>query len=221
MVHHPILLETRPSLQLSTAMSNAFRNDPAWTYLIPDETRRLRLLPPFFNIILRYSQRYGELYTTPDEAGAACWLTPGNTTPLLRRLILIGIREARLGLDLGWAGFRRYLAMEECSERLHCQAITNNHWYLWALGVDPAHQKQGLGSLLMQPVLTQADTHHLPCYLETSNEHNIAFYQKHSFRLVGEEVIEKSNVHTWAMLRKPVLLTETNTLDTIYTKEQS
>ena len=203
-IHTPIRLETHPSRQLSETMSKAFRDDPAWTYLLPDEARRLRLLLPFFNILLRYSQRYGEVYTTTDCAGAACWLTPGNTTPLLHRLIRIGIREAHLGIDLGWAGFRRYMAMEKCSEALHQQSVAGDHWYLWALGVDPMYQKQGMGGMLMQPVFKRADANRLPCYLETSNELNILFYQKHGFTVIREGTVPKSGLHVWAMVRKPV-----------------
>ncbi len=125
-LHNPIHLDVPPSRLLAEAMSRAFHNDPAWTYLIPDEVRRLRLLPSFFNIGLRYSQRYGELYTTGACEGAACWLPPGNTTPLLHRLIRIGIHDARLGIDLGWAEFRRYMAVGTCSEALHQQSVTGD-----------------------------------------------------------------------------------------------
>ena len=206
--HNLIHLETQPPMQLSEAMSKAFRGDPAWTYLLPDEARRLRLLPSFFNILLRYSQRYGEVYTTTNCEGAACWLTPGHTTPLLRRLIRIGIHDARLGIDLGWSGFRRYMAMETCTDTLHQRSVTGDHWYLWALGVDPLYQKQGTGGMLMQPVFKRADANRLPCYLETSNESNIMFYQKHGFTVVREGTVPKSNLHIWAMVRKPVLLTQ-------------
>ena len=204
-LHNPIRLETQPSRQLSEAMSRAFYDDPAWTYLVPDDAKRLRLLPSFFNIMLRYSQRYGEVYTTTASEGAACWLPPGNTTPLLHRLIRIGIHDARLGMDLGWTGFRRYIAMEACSAAVHQQSVTGGHWYLWVLGVDPAHQRQGIGGMLMQPIFERADSTRLPCYLETSNERNIAFYQKHGFTVASEGAVPKSNLHVWAMVRKPML----------------
>lgn len=77
---------------------------------------------------------------------------------------------------------------------------------MWMLGVDPAHQKHGVGGMLIQLVLERADTDRLPCYLETSNERNVAFYQKHSFTVANEGVVPKSNLHVWAMVRKPVLL---------------
>lgn len=203
--HNPIRLESPPSRSLSEAMSRAFYNDPASIYLVPDEARRLRLLPSFFNILLRYSQRYGEVYTTTASEGAACWLPPGNTTPLLRRLIRIGIHDARLGVDLGWTGFRRYTAMEACSSTMHQQSVTGDHWYLWAQGVEPAHQRQGIGGMLMQPIFERADSARLPCYLETSNERNIAFYQKYGFMVASEGAVPKSNLRNWAMVRKPVL----------------
>lgn len=202
--HNPIRLDAPPSRLLAEAMSRAFHNDPAWAYLIPDEARRLRLLPSFFNIVLRYSQCYGELYITGSCAGAACWLPPGNTSPLLRRLIRIGIHDARLGINLGWSGFRRYMTMEACSAVVHQQSVAGDHWYLWVLGVDPAHQGQGIGGLLMQSIFERADAARLPCYLETSNESNVAFYQKHGFTVVSEGAVPKSNLRAWAMVKKPV-----------------
>lgn len=42
--------------------------------------------------------------------------------------------------------------------------------YLFMLGISPAYQRQGIGSLLLQPIIKQADKAGLPCYLETSTE---------------------------------------------------
>src|SRR6266516_3670834 len=163
--HEPVRLEAHHCRQASAVMGRAFQDDPAWQYLIPDHSRRLRLLPPFFHIMVRYSLRYGEVYTTSALEGVACWLSPGNTTPLFSRLARIGIRDARLGLELGWTGFRHYMVMEEYIDTVHKQCVPGQHWYLWAIGVDPPHQHQGIGGMLMQPVLARADADGLPCYL--------------------------------------------------------
>jgi ribosomal protein S18 acetylase RimI-like enzyme len=201
--HEPGRLEAHHSRQASAVMGRAFQDDPAWQYLIPDHARRLRLLPSFFHIMVRYSLRYGEVYTTPALEGVACWLPPGNTTPLFSRLARIGIRDAGLGLELGWAGFRRYTVMQAYIAAVHKQCIPGQHWYLWAIGVDPSCQGQGIGGMLMQPVLAGADADGLPCYLETSNERNVPFYKKYGFTVVSDGVIQKSDLRVWAMLRKP------------------
>ncbi len=202
--HEPIRLEAHLSRQASAVMGRAFENDPGWQYLIPDHARRLRLLPSFFHIVVSYSLRYGEVYTTPALEGVACWLPPGNTTPLFSRLARIGMREARLGLELGWAGFRRYTVMEAYVDAVHKQCAPGQHWYLWAIGVDPACQGQGIGGMLMQPVFARAGADGLPCYLETSKERNVTFYKNHGFSVVSEGVVPKSSLRVWAMLRKPL-----------------
>lgn len=202
--HEPIRLEAHHSRQASAVMGRAFQDDPAWQYLIPDHARRLRLLPSFFSIVVRYSLRYGEVYTTSALEGVACWLPPGNTKPLFSRLARIGILDARLGLELGWAGFRRYTVMEAYVDAVHKQCVPGRHWYLWTIGVDPAGQGQGIGGMLMQPVLARADTDGLPCYLETSKERNVPFYRKHGFTIVSEGVVPKSDLSVWTMLRKPL-----------------
>jgi ribosomal protein S18 acetylase RimI-like enzyme len=199
----PVRLEAHHSRQASAVMGRAFQDDPGWQYLIPDHFRRLRLLPPFFHILVRYSLRYGDVYTTQALEGVACWLPPGNTSPLFSRLARIGIRDARLGLELGWAGFRRYTVMQAYNDAVHKQCVPGQHWYLWAIGVDPPYQNQGIGAMLMQPVLARAEAHGLPCYLETSTERNVVFYKKYGFTVVSEGAVPKSSLRVWAMLRKP------------------
>ena len=200
--HEPIRLEAHQFKRASEVMGRAFQEDPAWKYLVPDDARRLRLLPPFFSIVVRYGLRYGEVYTTSTLQGVACWLPPGNTTPRFSRLARLGMREARLGLELGWAGFRRYTVMEAYDDAVHQQSVAGQHWYLWALGVDPPCQGQGIGGMLVQPVLARAGADGLPCYLETSNERNVPFYQKYGFTIVSEGEVPKSNLRVWAMLRR-------------------
>jgi ribosomal protein S18 acetylase RimI-like enzyme len=201
--YEPIRLEEQHFKRASEVIGRAFQDDPAWKYLVPDDARRLRLLPSFFSIVVRYGLLYGEVYTTPALEGVACWLPPGNTTPLFSHLVRIGFRHASLGLELGWAGFRRYTATEAYDDAVHKQSAAGRHWYLWALGVDPPCQGQGIGGMLMQPVLARAEADGLPCYLETSNERNVPFYRKHGFMAVSEGVVPKTNLSVWAMLRKP------------------
>jgi hypothetical protein len=74
-------------------MGEAFLDDPLWKYLIPDDARRARVVPASMKILVRYSFLYGEIYTTPALDGVACWLPPGQTTPVFSRLVRIGIRS--------------------------------------------------------------------------------------------------------------------------------
>ena len=60
------------------------------------------------------------------------------------------------------------------------------HWYLPFIGVDPARQGTGLGSMLLRMSLSKFETAKLPIYLESTNPKNQLFYERHGFELIGE-----------------------------------
>jgi len=187
--------------QASEVLARAFYTDPMSRCLVPNDAKRARLLPSFFALVVRYCLRYGEVYTTPALAGAACWLTPGNTTPTFARILRAGVYVSPL--DIGLAGLLRFLQISAYTEAAHMRAAPGKHWYLWALGVDPPYQGQGIGGMLIQPVLARADAEGLPCYLETENPRNVPFYQKHGFKVASEGEVTSSKLHIWSMLREP------------------
>jgi len=88
-------------------------------------------------------------------------------------------------------------------DREHKRLMTRPHWYLWAIGVEPAHQRQGIGGQLLQPVLAQADEEQVPCYLETQVESNLSFYRKWGFVVVGEGRVLEQSLPMWMMVREP------------------
>jgi len=198
----PIPLIAHQHKQASEVMGEAFHNDPLWKYLVPDEIRRALVVPLAMNILVRYSLLYGKIYTTSTLDGVACWLPPGETTPSFSQLVRIGIRSAPF--QLGWTGFRRYMSVENYGGKIHKSIAPGKHWYLWGLGVKPSRQGLGIGGMLIQPVLALADIDRLPCYLETMNEKNVPFYEKHGFRVVNEGVVPRHKLGVWAMLREPV-----------------
>ena len=59
------------------------------------------------------------------------------------------------------------------------------HWYLPLIGVDPAQQRKGYGSALLQHALRECDRDHAPAYLESSNPANIPLYERHGFRVLA------------------------------------
>ena len=86
------------------------------------------------------------------------------------------------------------------------------HWVLSLIGVSPAYQGQGIGSLLLQPVLEQADKDSFPCYLSTFTEQAACFYQKHGFEILWQGEVCKGSPNVWTMKRKPQSLTSINQL---------
>ena len=52
------------------------------------------------------------------------------------------------------------------------------HWYLVLIGVDPARQGRGLGSLLLRAGLARVDQDGVECRLFTDQPRNVPLYQR-------------------------------------------
>lgn len=200
-IYQPIRLPPSQIKQAYIVMARAFQDDPLFRYLIPDDARRARLMPSFHSITIRYAMRYGEVYTTPEIGGVSCWLPPGHTMPTIWGTLRAALHGAPV--SFGLSGLRRYLPIGAYTEKVHDQAASGPHWYLWELGVDPLRQHQGIGGQLMQPILERAARDNLPCYLETMNEINVPFYEKRGFSVVSDGVVPECGLRVWGMVARP------------------
>ena len=63
------------------------------------------------------------------------------------------------------------------------------HWHLGPIGVLPAHQGLGIGSILMDRFCQEVDACTAKAYLETDLDKNVRFYEKYGFKIVSESVI--------------------------------
>jgi ribosomal protein S18 acetylase RimI-like enzyme len=131
----------------------------------------------------------------------ACWLPPGQTSPGLIRLIQCGM--LRLPFLFGWSGFRRLTAYEDVAHKFHHQHAPGDHWYLWAIGVRPEAQGQGIARLLVTPIFARADRESLPSYLETHSETNVKIYAKLGFEVASRNTLPGHPLAVWAMVRRP------------------
>ena len=194
-----------PQTQVGEAgevLDRALHDDPFWMWLLPDESKRARVLPWLMAVRVRYCHRYGEVDTTADKVqGVALWIPPGKYPISYMRAMLLGWILAPL--KLGPADFGRVMRAANHLERLHKRDVPLRHWYLPTLGVDPPRQGQGVGSALIQPVLSRADAEGLLCYLETETAGNVAFYERHGFEVVVEDDLPRGGPHFWTMKREP------------------
>jgi ribosomal protein S18 acetylase RimI-like enzyme len=90
----------------------------------------------------------------------------------------------------------------------HRQQMPIPHWYLMALGVDPAHQQRGHGSGLVRRGIRRADSGALPIYLETETGANASFYERLGFEVLDEITIEAIDLPFSLMIRWPTPIRE-------------
>jgi ribosomal protein S18 acetylase RimI-like enzyme len=163
---------------ISRVLSRAFHDDPPMRWAIPDQDRRRRLLPRFFELFAMAFQQHDEIYVTSDAAGAALWAPPGGQ-PVHD--------EAADGFARGMAA----LAAAGAARVVEVGALLDEHhphgsfWYLQFVGVEPERQGRGIGSELLAPVLRRCDREGVPAYLEASSVQSKRLYERHGFEERG------------------------------------
>ena len=182
-------------------LTAAFLEDPLYRALIPGPEDRRRSLQALWSALITTSNRYGVVDSTPDITGVACWLAPGNADLGLWPMLRTGLALPRAMLLFPADGRKRFLEMVNRTDRVRREKMPEPHWYLWALGILPDRQGQGIGGALLAHGMARADIQARPCYLETETESNVAFYARRGFAVIAE--VEISGIRIWSMLRPP------------------
>jgi ribosomal protein S18 acetylase RimI-like enzyme len=186
--------------QVTALLVRAFERDPLWVAVFPGPARRRRGTRALFGYMTRYGALRGEVWTDADPArGAAVWL-PGTEHGAD---LVTGLRCGALGLPfaVGWAGLGRLAAAMETVAAMRARHCPRPYRYLAMLGVDPGHQRRGVGTGLVRPMLGRSDREGLDVWLETETPGNVAFYRGLGFDVCEEAVLPGLDVRLWGMRR--------------------
>ena len=193
-------LQRQQLQQAARVLADALFCDPVTTYLFPNERSRLAAMELVFGFYLNIALGIGEVLTTSDVKGAAIWIRPRQNVSIARAirssLILVPLR-------FGPSPMLRMIWYSRFISKLHTRHPMPEAWYLFSLGVKRAHQGTGIGSLLVQPILESADKARTKCYLETSSERNLVFYDRHGFKVVDHVTMAGRGLPVWLMERNP------------------
>jgi GNAT superfamily N-acetyltransferase len=182
---------------LAKAMAAAFYADPVATWLLQEDSRRMRQLERGFALLIRgLYLPAGDCYTTEHVAGGALWVPPGGgQAPLVTQLrVLAGVAR------ICGRGFPRFLRYSRLLEAKHPR---ERHYYLPYMGVAPGCQGRGIGSALLRPVLERCDSAGVPAYLEASSTRNRDLYERHGFEVVEIVELAMDGPAHWLMWREP------------------
>ena len=143
------------------------------------------------------------IYADSEEInGFAAWLPFGfegnKTLPFLKN----GGLKLFLHSGVGFIG--RLLTYEKYAMNLKKEFTDNYDWYLFNLSIKQDAQGKGIASKLMRPMLEFCDNEKMVAYLETNKESNVGLYKHYGFDLMKEELIPKSPVMHYAMVRNPI-----------------
>ncbi len=180
---------------INAVIGRAFFDDPIAAYLFPNIHARRTGFGAFAELSMAQFAGAGMTYVTDPVQGAAIWRSPSPPPLSIWRQIGLAFR---LFFIVGRA-YDRAIRLSEVMEKHH---FKEPHWYLATLGTDPDFQGRGLGSALLEPILTRCDRESRLAYLESSKESNIPFYRRHGFE-VHEEIRIPNGPIIWSMVRPP------------------
>lgn len=167
---------------LAAVMGRAFEDDPPFAWMLPDDRTRQKRAGRFFATLVRTEALgYGAVEVACLDGavvGAAIWLPPGHWTPTIPEQLrsLPGFARA-FGRRL-----RQAVALEQGMVRAHPR---EPHWYLYAVGVEPARQGSGVAGPLLRSRLARCDQAGEPAYLESTKPANVPLYQHFGFEPTG------------------------------------
>jgi GNAT superfamily N-acetyltransferase len=170
----------------------AFSTDPGARWIYPDPYNYINHFPEIIRAFGGKAFEHGTAHYVDGFFGAALWLPP-DVAPREEEMMAIMQRTVS---ESTLEDFRSVI--EESSR----YRPTEPHWYLPLTGVDPAHQGDGYGSALMKHALTACDREQKLAFLESTNQRNVRFYQRHGFEVLGTVQLGSSPT-SFSMLRRP------------------
>jgi GNAT superfamily N-acetyltransferase len=185
--------------QASITCAEAFMDDPYTSYTIPDIKHRANL---------HYGSEYylrlallakAQAYTTsPACEGIAIWNDSLKKEPFGSYFRVNPFLPLRCGLLYAMREF----SINRMADKTKKKYAPKHHIYLALLAVRPDSQGKGFASMLLKALLSEVDSKHLPCYLETQNLKNTLMYAHFGFKVVHQMIIPGADLPLYFMLRE-------------------
>lgn len=195
------LVEKKDLDRLANIAADAYRDYPLHNWFTNGkyDEKASRLI---MQISLRTMTEDAVIYADSEEMnGFAVWLPFGFTGSKTLPFLFNGGLSLILHSGPGIIG--RLLQYESYAMNLKKTFTDNYDWYLYNLSIKKEAQGKGIATRLMRPMLEFCDDERMVAYLETNKESNVGLYRHYGFQLMREEVIPKTDVTHYAMVRNP------------------
>jgi len=180
---------------LIRTLADAFQDDPALSWILPDPDLRRARLPHLFAAMIKADRKAGVILSAPGGEVATLWRAPGQTKPGLTETLGEGWPMLRtFGVALG-----RAMAVSTAMAAHHPKP--DDYWYLQYAAVAPAAQGKGWGGAAIREGIARATAAGKPTMLETAKETNVAIYLRLGFVVVEEWRVPKGGPRFWTLFR--------------------
>jgi hypothetical protein len=161
-------------------LTRSFDANPSVNYIIRQDAKRLKRIAALMDYSFEVCLMLGDIWLSDNRKACALTLYPQDKRTILKAIWL----DIKLMFNaIGITGVKTAMNREaRIKEKQQKQAMT----YLWFIGVEPAEQHKGIGSKLLNEVITFSDEKGLPIYLETSMQENLPWYKRFAFTIYDQ-----------------------------------
>jgi GNAT superfamily N-acetyltransferase len=158
-------------------LADAFDGNQSVNYIVRQDEQRLKRIRSLMAYSFDVCSLFGEVWLTENKKACALILFPHQK--------MFSLQSVWLDLKLifqaiGLSRVRQALQREGNVKKMQAKVAMT---YLWFVGVDPAYQHTGTGSLLLKEIIAASDRKGLPVYLETSAWQNLPWYGHFGFEV--------------------------------------
>lgn len=161
-------------------LTEAFAQNQSVNFICKQDEKRMRRIRSLMEYAFNLCNSYGKVLLNEERNACALVLLPHTKRFSVSTLFW----DSKLVLKvIGIAGVAKVLRREKEINKLHPKSP---FYYLWFIGVSPTDAGRGIGSILLNKLIADAEKMNLPFYLETSTAQNIPWYRKNGFRTYAE-----------------------------------
>jgi GNAT superfamily N-acetyltransferase len=194
-------LDPRQLGDAAALCARSFRDAPHIAHFFPENEGRHRNAAALFAMRIRYGLRYGEVHVSDPLEGIAVWIPSEHAAPSIWRQLRSG--GTRLMRCVGREAVNRMNVVAAHNDALRRDLLPEKHWMLAVLAVDPSHQRRGIATGLLRPMLQRLDSERLPGYLELTEEGLIPFYERVGFAPASPSCVPNTELTVWPLVRSP------------------
>lgn len=161
-------------------LAASFADNKSVNYLIKQGNKKNKRIRALMEYSFDVCYLVGDILLSEDKKGCALILFPDKKKVTLRLILL----DIKLAIScLGPGNLKKTMMRETKIKKAQPGGLL---YYLWFIGVDPAEQNKGIGSRLLEYVISEASSQKRTICLETSTLKNLPWYKKYGFTIYKE-----------------------------------
>jgi GNAT superfamily N-acetyltransferase len=161
-------------------LTKSFDTNQSVNYIAKQDGKRLKRIRALMDYSFEVCYMFGDVFLSDDRKACALILYPDKKKTTLKSILLdIKLIFSCIGVE----NIKKALVRESKIKQLQPKTTM---YYLWFIGVDPEHQNEGIGSILLHEIINDSKNKQRPIYLETSTLKNLPWYKKYGFQIYNE-----------------------------------